>query len=386
MRVLFVSNGHGEAAIADRVALELLALEPGAVAEHLRLVGDGSSDLLAEVGPRRAMPSGGLIAMGNVRNIARDVRSGLLALTAAQHRFLRRTRGTYDAVVAIGDVYALLMSLAARAPTVFVGTAKSVDVAPYGRLEERVLRRARAVFVRDDATVARLREHGVEVEPAANVIVDLFSEPEGAQARDVFDGFEPALALLPGSRESAYGDATFLLSVVRELAREFPALGAVLSVARGLDAARFAADARADGWSVAETGGAESPFVLREGERDVVRAWRGPLGTMFARASLAMGQAGTANEAAAAAGVPVVAFERGRDRKTAWYRKRQSGLLGEALAILPDGANAAGGVADLLRDPARRVRMGAIGRQRMGPPGGARRIAARIARIAGTPA
>ena len=60
-----------------------------------------------------------------------------------------------------------------------------------------------------------------------------------------------------------------------------------------------------------------------------------------------MGQAGTANEAAAAAGVPVVAFERDRDRKTAWYRMRQHGLLGEALAVLPG---------DLARGSGRRER------------------------------
>ena len=188
------------------------------------------------------MPSGGLIAMGNVRNIARDVGSGLIALTAAQHRFVRSARGTYDAVVAIGDVYALLMSLAAGAPVVFVGTAKSVSVAPYGPLEERVLRRARAVFVRDDATAARLRERGLDVEPAANVIVDLFEACE-RRARAAA-GFEPGIALLPGSRENAYADARFLLQVVGELAPENPALGAVLSIAPALDPARFAADAR----------------------------------------------------------------------------------------------------------------------------------------------
>jgi len=114
----------------------------------------------------------------------------------------------------------------------------------------------------------------------------------------------------------------------------------------------------------------------------VVRAWRGPLGTLLAGAALAMGQAGTANEAAAAAGVPVVAFERGRDRKTAWYRKRQSGLLGEALAILPGDERGVEGVRALLDDAPRRARMGAVGRERMGVPGGARRIAERIASVA----
>jgi uncharacterized protein (TIGR03492 family) len=386
MRVLFVSNGHGEAAIADRIARELRALAPGIEADHLALVGDGAQEHLREVGPRRAMPSGGLIAMGNMRNIARDLGSGLLGLTAAQYRFLRGARGAYRAVVAIGDVYALLMSLAAGAPVVFVGTAKSVSVAPYGPMEERVLRRARAVYVRDDATAERLRRRGLDVEPAANVIVDLFNAPAGAAASAALEGFEPLIALLPGSRESAYGDAAFLLDVVRALAREYPRLGAVLSVARGLDAARFEADARAGGWTVAPGRSEEMPFVLRDGERDVARAWRGSLGAMFSRATVAMGQAGTANEAAAAAGVPVVAFERGRDRKTAWYRKRQSGLLGEALAILPGDERAVDGVRELLRDAARRERMGEAGRRRMGAPGGARRIAERIAALAKGPA
>jgi uncharacterized protein (TIGR03492 family) len=380
MRLLFVSNGHGEASIADRIARDLLEIVPHAAIEHIALVGEGSFDHLVEVGPRREMPSGGLIAMGNVRNIARDVGSGLIALTAAQYRFVRSAHGKYDAVVAIGDVYALLMSLAAGAPVVFVGTAKSVSVAPYGPLEMRVLRRARAVFVRDDATAVQLRERGLDVEPAANVIVDLFAASGDARA---LDGFEPAIALLPGSRENAYEDARFLLHVVSELAREKPALGAALSIAPGLDSERFAANARTDGWDVADADDAKIPFVLRRNDRTVVRAWRGALGGVLARATLVMGQAGTANEAAAARGIPVVAFERGRDRKTAWYRKRQSGLLGEALAILPGDERAVAGVRDLLLDGARRERMGAVGRARMGAPGGARRIAERVAAIAG---
>jgi len=115
-RALFVSNGHGEAAIADRIAVELNAIAPGLQLDHLALVGDGVSESLHDVGPARAMPSGGLIAMGNVRNIARDVRSGLLGLTLAQFRFLRGARGRYDAAAAIGDTYALLMASIARAP------------------------------------------------------------------------------------------------------------------------------------------------------------------------------------------------------------------------------------------------------------------------------
>ena len=381
MNVLFVSNGHGEASIADRIALELYAIAPSATVDHLALVGDTTSDRMNDVGPRRAMPSGGLIAMGNVANIARDVRSGLLGLTLAQYRFLRAARNRYDAVVAIGDVYALAMALAAGSPTVFVGTAKSVYVAPYGPFEERILRRASATFVRDEPTARRLRERGVGVDAAVNAIVDLFEAPDDPRADRAFEGFDPPLALFPGSRESAYSDARFLCAVVRDLPF---GTGAVLSVARNLDQARFAREARADGFVVTTCDDEAIPFECSYEGRVVVRAWTGAIGPLLRRCRTVLGQAGTANEAAAAAGVPVVAFERAGDRKGRWYRRRQRGLLGDALAVLPsDEAAARSAVAELLADPLRRERMGETGKQRMGPPGGARVVAQRVAAMAG---
>lgn len=383
MKALFVSNGHGEASIADRIALELRAIAPGAHIDHLALVGDAPSEEMNDVGPQRAMPSGGLIAMGNVGNIVRDLGSGLIGLTLAQRRFLRSVRGAYDVVVAIGDVYALMMALTARAPVVFVGTAKSVNVAPYGPAEERFLRRARATFVRDEPTAKRLRDRGVAVDGAANVIVDLFAAADDPRAQSALAGFAPALAIFPGSRENAYADGRFLLSVVRALARERSHLGAVFSVARALDTDRFVRDASGDGWAVRTTGDDAMPFELIEGDRVVVRAWRGPLGAILRRVSLVLGQAGTANEAAAAAGVCVVAFERAGDRKSRWYRRRQQGLLGEALLVAPDRLeDAAAAVSELLDDDARMARMGAIGKERMGPPGGARTVAQRVAAVA----
>jgi uncharacterized protein (TIGR03492 family) len=380
--VLFVTNGHGETAIAERIACDVRELEPEVPLDHLALVGNQTGGVLREVGPRRAMPSGGLIAMGNARNLVRDLRAGLLGLTLAQAKYLLAARRRYVAVVAVGDVYALAMAFLARRPTVFVGTAKSVEVAPYGRFEERLLARAAACYVRDDATAKRLRSHGLRAE-AANAIVDLFpvSEDEEPAARAIA-GFAPALALFPGSRESAYEDAAFLLDVTREFAGRRSTVGAVLSIAKGLDGARFAEQARRAGWEVVATNDVLMPFELRCGGRTIVRGWRGALGPILARVTLVLGQAGTANEAAAAAGVPVVAFERDRDRKDRWYRERQRGLLGDALAVVPAEVQlAVTEVGAILDDSERRDRMGAIGRARMGPPGGARRIAERIAAL-----
>jgi uncharacterized protein (TIGR03492 family) len=378
MRVLFVTNGHGEAAIAERIAVELELVARDARIDHLALVGNTPSQHLRDVGPRASMPSGGLIAMFNLRNIARDLRAGLLGLVAAQRRFLRRSRDAYDVAVAVGDVYALATALTLRKPTVFVGTAKSVAVAPYGPVEKRYLRRAAACFVRDEATAQSLRADVPRVE-VANAIVDLFATADDPAAPRAVDGFFPALALFPGSRENAYDDAMFLLDVTRRLAAFFADLGGALSIARGLDAQRFAGEAARRGWQVRAIADESVPFALASGGRELVRAWRGELGPLLSRVALVLGQAGTANEAAAAAGVPIVAFARDGDRKASWYRRRQHGLLGDALAVFSNrGDEPVAGVRGILDDAERRAHMSAAGRSRMGEAGGACRIAERV--------
>lgn len=374
-RVLFVSNGHGEIAIAARIARELPA---GISADHLALVGDPeSAPELHDVGPRRAMPSGGLIAMGNIRNIARDVGGGLIGHTIAQLKFLHSVRNRYDVAVAVGDVFALLMAYRAKSHrTVYVGTAKSVHVAPYGPVERHIIGGANAVFVRDEPTAEHLRATGISAHPG-NVIVDLHAIDRAAPVQPRFD---PQLAIFPGSREAAYGDAVRLCAIVRNLSSAKPSAGALLSVAPSIDPARMSEALRTAGWTIRPSKTAQQPFQASFNGRELIDAWRGPLEQMLRDATLVLGQAGTANEAAAAAGIPVAAYEDADN--PAWYRRRQIGLLGDALLVVRgDAASAALDVAALLDDPARRAAMGAAGRERMGPPGASKLIATEIARL-----
>jgi hypothetical protein len=354
--VLFVTNGHGEAAIAARIAQELRTLRDVRT-EHFGVVGErlGGGDFV-DVGPQRAMPSGGLVAMGNVGAFARDLGAGFVGLFARQVRFLRRARGRYAAIAAVGDAYVCALARIAGGPLAYVGTAKSVHVAPYGPGERRIIGGARRIFVRDAATAADLRAHGVPAEAPGNVIVDLLASEQRVDWRAPL-----RLALLPGSRERAYGDALRIAGVVAALRANEPELDAVLSVAPNLAVDRFA------------------PALALGG----LRPWTGPLGALLHDATLVVGQSGTANEAAAAQGLPVVALELHDAPRDAWYRKRQVGLLGEALAIVPgEAATGAQAIAALLADGARRARMGAVGRERMGGPGGARAIATALAELA----
>ncbi len=159
--VLFVTNGHGEASIAARIARDVRALAP-LTTDHLALVGEKFAEAgFGDVGPQRAMPSGGLVAMGNVRAFGRDLVAGWLGLFAAQLRFLGTVRTKYAAIVAVGDAYACALARRGGMPLVFVGTAKSVYVAPYGPFERRIIAAARRIFVRDAATAEALRRAGL---------------------------------------------------------------------------------------------------------------------------------------------------------------------------------------------------------------------------------
>jgi len=372
-RILFVANGHGETAIAARIAVELA--RPGPLLFGLDLfplvgIGAGAAPL-AVVGPRRALPSGGLVAMGNVRAFARDLRAGFAGLFARQVAFVL-TLAAYDAVVAVGDAYALALAFGARRPTLFVGTAKSVYVAPYGPFERTLLRRALRIFVRDAATADQLRARGVPAEAPGNVIVDLIGDAAGAPPGTW-------LGLLPGSREEAYADGVRLARVVRALGERRPDVGGLLSLAPTLDAGRFAEVLARDGWDVSVSEGAPGAGVVFSARSGAARlaAWRGDLGPLFAASSAVLGQAGTANEQAAAAGLPILALDgSGAD----WYRMRQRRLLGDALLLVPERpAEAAAAIASLLGDEPRRRAMSEAGRERMGPPGGAVAIARAIA-------
>jgi uncharacterized protein (TIGR03492 family) len=371
-RILFVANGHGETAIAARIAHEIARLSgDGGGLDLFPLVGTGGgANGLHLVGPRRAMPSGGLVAMGNVRAFSRDVAAGFVGLFARQIAFVRDVRA-YDAAIAVGDAYALAFAFGTRLPTFFVGTAKSVYVAPYGPFERLLLRGAVRVFVRDEATAVRLRSQGVRAEAPGNVIADLASAREGAPPGRW-------IGVLPGSRDDAYDDGLRLARVIRALGKRRAGTAALLSVAPTLDATRFARALGGDGWIPAPAVEAPFAFDVRDGETRLA-GWTGDLGPLLAASVVTLGQAGTANEQAAAFGVPVVALDRtaGGGRGGAdWYRMRQRRLLGDALLLVPARPEeAAASLGALLDDPERLRAMSVAGRARMGAPGGAEAIA-----------
>ncbi len=377
-RVLFLSNGSGEDAIASLIGARLTRVD----ADAMPTVGTGAAyqGVLPLVGPRRhPMPSGGLVMDRPLANLVRDLKGGLLSLLWSHYRFLRQARHRYQLFVIVGDVFNLLNAFAGLKPLLFIGTAKSSLHHPYSWLERFAMRNlAQWTLVRDEPTAEALRQAGLKNAAwVGNPMMD------GLQPTHVplpLHGDDPWICMFPGSRADAYPQMARMLNIYRRLWQGGQRARAVVVVADSVDPMELCSV----GWNL-RTYPEKQGLVgelFREGLPPVLLVRR-VLGDVLARCQLVLGQAGTANEQAAGMGLPVVAYGPGGERGMSWYRFRQKGLLGEALEVVEENPDrVVESLARLLSDPAERQRRGDIGRERMGPPGGAARMAAWIEALA----
>lgn len=358
MRLLLLSNGHGEDAIGALLVPHLRAR--GFAPEALPIVGEGHAYLALDVplvGPARTMPSGGFV-YGRPAALAGDLRSGLAGLTLAQLGALRR--GSWPLALAIGDVVPLAFAWWLGAPFGFVGCAKS-DLYLGGRPgaylpHERWLMRRRAcrgVWPRDALTTENLRAAGVAAEWLGNPMMDGVA-PTGMALPG--DPDAPTVLLLPGSRGEAVANLILLRAAARAIAHDQPQTRFLVPVAPGLELGSDDADG-------------PKLHLLPGGFADAAHA-----------AQLVLAMAGTATEQVVGLGLPVISLPGGGPQFTPAFAEAQTRLLGESVTLLPpDPKRIAAEARALLGDPARLRRIAANGQARMGPPGSSARLAAAIA-------
>ncbi len=377
-RWTFLSNGHGEDAIAARLAealrkaridLELCAYPIVGVGEAYEQSG------IRVLGPRRAWPSGGL-TFHSFKLLWADVRAGLLSLTAQQMRALRRLES--EVLVVVGDVYALALSSLVKTERRFylqplisayhqggVVRPHRLFMERFTAFERMLMRRLAArVYVRDEPTAALLRRLGV-----AHAV------SLGNPAVDAVHGVAPPcellelggvrVALLPGSRRHA---RQALVALLEALAYWPEATGMIAWSGGSLPTAL------PDGWQRVEVSpgrvGFEAVYC-----RGAQRAYlvRGHFAEILSASQLVLGVAGTAHEQAASLGRPVVSFPLPPFHSRAFLANQQR-LLGEALTVTRTPAEAAEALRALWQDKARYARAAKAGPARMGGPGGSRAI------------
>ena len=363
-RIVVVSNGHGEDEFGARVATILR--EGGADLRAAPLVGLGRAYTAAGipvVTPTRDLPSGGFVHL-RLDRLLRDLGAGWWSLTRGQLRALRALRPWAEGVLVFGDAWALWVAtrglrrrVVQAQPLVShhyrhgpgAGAPSRAFVDRLHPIEIRLMRRwADRVFLRDELTARDARAAGVA---QAGFCGSFAMAALGSAPPLVAPEGTLPIALLPGSRADAPA-ALLRMLVALELvstARPVRAWLRVVPALEGISPPR--------GWGV--RGEAWTRGACR------VEPTRVPLAAVLAGARVALGAAGTANEQAAGAGVPVAGLVGATRQFDGAFALAQARLLGRALRLCRSEVEAAAALLALAADGPERSAALVDGRDRM---------------------
>lgn len=393
------------------------------------------------IGPVKAMPSGGFIYMDG-RQFARDVQGGLVQLTLEQLRAIRRWANQGGSILAVGDIVPLLLAWLSGVPYAFVGTAKSEyylrdetgQLFPQTFLDgwsgsvyypwERWLMsrpRCRAIFPRDSITTRLLQKWDIPAFDLGNPMMDGL-EPQVSQferddtpvsagrcsssawgASSVLTAtsetvltrsqFQPApltITLLPGSRSpEAYENWQQILQAVKgvmDMATPEPVIF-LAAITPSLSLESFSYPLRLQGWQ---------PIAATQLDQAILQAFPDSAAQWFMREQAVLGlsqhaygdclhrgdctiaMAGTATEQFVGLGKPAITLPGKGPQFTHTFAEAQTRLLGESVYLVANPADVASTIHNVLTDAAALERIAANGRERMGLPGAAGRIAQRL--------
>ena len=400
MEILCISNGHGEDIIAARICMELEKLGFKAIA--LPLVGVGHAYAKANIPIveqfTQAMPSGGFVRMDS-RQLARDVKSGLVGLTRKQLGFVwkwsRDRRNGKRLILAVGDIVPLLFAwLPAKlggCDYAFVATAKSeyywrdrkstlLDVKkPFGGSIfypwERALMnsdRCKAIFVRDLLTAEILnRDFKLPAIYLGNSMMDGL-EPKGIDFGIGED--EWVVAILPGSRSpEAYENWMTLMLCAQVVSRTIPHnVHFLVAIAPDLDIEIIGQSIIQKGWLRLD----ETTFKVQNARLILLKEG---FGDCLHQCHLGLAMAGTATEQLVGLGKPVITIAGNGPQFTRKFAEEQADLLGCSITLIDKPAQVADVLNEILQDPDYFQEVVRNGEERMGQAGSSARIAKYIA-------
>lgn len=436
MRLLCLSNGHGEDVIVCRILKVIQATAPTIELAALPIVGTGKAYQslgIPLVGPVQAMPSGGFIYMDS-RQLAKDVKSGLIQLTLNQFKAIKSWAKDGGMILAAGDIVPLLMAWWSGLPYAFVGTAKSEyqlqdesgvlsDLNWFEQLEhmlgavylpwERWLMRhsrCKAVYLRDRFTAESLRNFAIPALDLGNPMMDGLGSTHDHDYVDAaslapyflspipcpptLPGSPPpspplTFLLLPGSRApEAYANWQKILEIVAVLIRKYSArsllfLGAIDS---GLSLVPVVETLVARNWHRSQN---TEPKIQYPQTVEVftyqkagLLLCQGAFNHCAQQADIAIALAGTATEQFVGLGKPAITTPGSGPQFNATFAKTQNHMLGCSVSLIHQPEEAITVVELLLSDPDYLQQIAQNGHQRMGQPGASQRIANHLLEVA----
>jgi uncharacterized protein (TIGR03492 family) len=402
-RLLVLSNGHGEDLIALRVLQALHRRRPALEIAVLPLVGEGSAYAAAEaegvlqrIGPRRTLPSGGF-SNQSLRGLVSDLLAGVLGLSWRQWCLVRQWGRRGDPVLAVGDLLPLLYAWGGGSSYGFIGTPKSDYTwasgpgrSPWADRYHRCKgsewdpwewalmrrRRCRLVAMRDRLTARHLRRHGVAALAPGNPMMDgLVAEPLPPQLQQ-----RRCLLLLGGSRmPEALGNLRRLLEALALATIRQPLL--VLAPCGSQPSPQqwepLLRELHYQPVDVPQGSGARAAWALGG---MLLLVGPGRFASWAGNAELGLAAAGTATEQLVGLGIPALSLPGPGPQFKLGFARRQSRLLGGAVAVCASPRQLAQRLTLLLNQPRLRQELGAIGRRRMGAAGGSEALAELVER------
>jgi uncharacterized protein (TIGR03492 family) len=406
MKLLCLSNGHGEDAIAMRILRELQQHDLVEIAA-LPIVGEGKAYTdIPIIGRVQAMPSGGFIYMDG-RQLMRDMQGGLLQLTLAQLKIVRAWASAGKAnqghfVLAVGDIVPLLFAWLSGLPFAFVGTAKSEY---YLRDETKSLPRefwwqqfegwsgsvyhpwerwlmshprCKAVFPRDGLTAKVLQQFAIPAFDLGNPMMDELEVSERVSPVPLSDK-ALVIVLLPGSRApEAYANWQQLLLATQSVIEAFAERSLVFlgAIAPSLSLESLQEQLVIKGWSL-QTEDQASQLTFTYKQATLILSQQS-FQDFLQQADLAIAMAGTATEQFVGLGKPAIAIPGQGPQFTPRFAEAQTRLLGPSLTLVKRPAQVGEIVRSLLSNPDYLQQISENGQHRMGTPGAAQRIAVQV--------
>ncbi|WP_309728598.1 lipid-A-disaccharide synthase-related protein [Chamaesiphon sp. OTE_75_metabat_556] len=416
MKLLCISNGHGEDAIALPVLQELRKLAKSSEIVALPIVGVGNAYRDHDfpiAGKVQIMPSGGFLNQDN-RQLARDLQGGLVGLTIDQIRTIRHWGKSGGKILAVGDIVPLLFAWLSGAEYAFIGTAKSEyylrdrqgQILPSQRNSieaktgsvyfpwERWLlsrRNCQAVFARDQLTAEILQQWRIPAFDLGNPMTDGVATDPSQLGFDRPQTFKRGLArsliitLLPGSRPpEAYANWHQIVIAVNSLIPVFPhrQILCLAAIVPTLDLNEIECHLCELGWmKLVEIEADLTNFIpdvstIYYRHQNVTIAISTKSGREFMQlGDWAIAMAGTATEQFISLGKPALIIPGAGPQFTPAFAEAQTRLLGESVILVPQPQNVGVEIQQLLQQPDRLRSIAQNGLLRMGMPGAARRIA-----------
>ena len=403
MKLLVISNGHGEDIITVKIIRQLKRLLPSLTIAALPMVGKGFAysqekiDIVTEV---KSMPSGGFIYMDN-QQLWQDIRHGLLGLTIRQYQAAKSWAKAGGLILAVGDILPLLLTWLSGANYFFVGTAKSEYYLRdeddwleniswlerywgsfYYPWEYWLMKQSRClgVFPRDSITTSTLQKAGIPAHDLGNPMMDDLSIYSSSVNKEKY---LLKVLLLPGSRMPEVIDNWQLIlqgvdSIIETFDDNCIFVGAI---APSLPLNQFQQCLLKYGW--------ESQVVVESFEAIIndlnIMYFRKRKATLiltqnayaqslnFCNISLAM--AGTATEQFIGLGKPAIAFPGKGPQYNLQFAKNQKRLLGISLQLVNHPREVGKKITELLSNPDKWQKIALNGKKRLGEAGASLRIA-----------